>query len=180
MKYGWMMDGWMLLLLWLYLTWNDCPVLNSGFMFSLAIDYLAPLPSLAFALEISWGDLKPIFFIHCCSWLGVTSIGLLNMKLTSAFLLLPFTFSFSHLHINNQSFMWHLMFCKCYESLYSTNWKGYSERSLFGILYLISQHYPCISPWWFAYLGPAPGALPSKLLLMCGVKKAGARGFLLC
>lgn len=76
--------------------------------------------------------------------------------------------------------MWHLMLHKCYEPFHSTNWEGYSEKSLFDILNLISPRYPCVSPWWFAYSDPAPGALPSKLLLMCGVKKAGTRGFLLC
>ena len=54
------------------------------------------------------------------------------------------------------------------------------ETASTGILNLISQYYPFVSPQWFAYLGPAPGVWPSKLLLMCGVKKAGTRGFLLC
>lgn len=76
--------------------------------------------------------------------------------------------------------MWHLMLHKRYEPLYSINWEGYSEKNLFDILNLISPRYPRVSPWRFAYLDPAPGALPSKLLLMCGAKKAGTRGFLLC
>lgn len=72
------------------------------------------------------------------------------------------------------------MLHKCYEPFYSTNWEGYREKRLFDILNLISPRYPCVSPWWFAYLDPAPGAFLSKLLLMCGVKKAGTRGFSLC
>lgn len=53
------MDEWMLLLLCLYLTWNDCPVLNSACTFSLATDHPESLLSLALTLGNFWRVTSP-------------------------------------------------------------------------------------------------------------------------